>query len=127
MGRRLAGHWRRRQLEAIVYESRRSSLEHLEQLELALEPRAIAPDVLANLRAVLRESQLPQREFATWALGCNEYTLTRYLRGEKIPNDRRAFLSRLERVTLHGDRVVIVVRAGSVRRLPQWRRPRSPT
>lgn len=100
--------------------------DQLELEQLVAPPVARAASALENLRAVLARSQLPQREFATWALGCSDYTLTRYLRGERIPHGRSVFLSRLESVTLHGDCVVIIVRAGAVRRLPRWRLVRRP-
>lgn len=75
---------------------------------------------------MLARSELPQREFAQWVLGCADYTLTRYLRGERIPEGRRVFLSRLESVRIHGEHLVIVEHAGAVRRLARWRLGRLP-
>ena len=111
--------------------SRRSSTGDLDQLELLelLEPVAkpFRLAALERLRRVLERSQLPQREFAQWVLGCADYTLTRYLRGERIPEARAAFLARLESVVSRGELTIIVVRSGELRRLPAWRRGRAPT
>lgn len=79
---------------------------------------------LEQLRAVLTRSKLSQEAFAQWVLGCAGFTLSRWLRGDRIPECRRPFLSRLESATVHGDRILIVIRAGT-QVLPRWRPPRS--
>lgn len=96
--------------------------DQLELDPLVTAPPAASPSPRDNLRRVLELSQLPQREFATWVLGCADFTLTRYLRGERIPENRANFLRRLESVTVHGDVLLITLRVGHVRRVPWWRR-----
>ena len=106
---------------------RRPDPDQLDLLDVLKPPgQSFAERARANLRAVLRRSHLPQRAFATYVLGCADYSLTRYLRGERIPHHRAVFLSRLERVELEGDVITITVRAGGVRLLPRWRLRRRP-
>jgi len=99
-----------------------------DQRELALEPvhaddaGGRQPPAHEQLATVLARSRFSQREFAMWILGASEPTLLRYLRGERIPHGRRSFLQRLESVALHGDRVIITVRAGRIRLVPPRRR-----
>jgi hypothetical protein len=98
-----------------------------DQLELNYELVNPAPPshqerARAQLHAVLERSGLPQREFAVRVLGCADFTLTRYLGGARIPESRAVFLTRLEAVTVHRGKLVIVLEAGGVRTLPPWRR-----
>lgn len=89
--------------------------------ELVLPVERTAPALLEQLRATIARSRLTMLEFANWVMGCSDVTLYRYLRGSKIPEDRRNWLTRLESACLHGDRVVIVVHAvGLTRR--RWPR-----
>lgn len=105
-----------------LHRSPRPDPDQLDLLDLLKPPaQSFRERARANLRALLRRSELAQRDFATMVLGCAEFTLTRYLRGARIPHDRAVFLSRLESVALDGDVIVITVRAGGVRRLPWWR------
>jgi len=97
-----------------------------DQIELAHElvvPPRPAPNLVERLRAVIARSRLTLYQFANWVMGCSDVTLYRYLRGRKIPEDRRNWLTRLESATVHGDRVVIIVRCGDVspRRWPRRR------
>lgn len=73
-----------------------------------------------QLRAILERSELPQREFASWVLGASDVTLSRYLAGARIPECRRNFIRRLERVLVRGDLVIITLRVGAVRKVPRW-------
>lgn len=97
-----------------------------DQLELDFIPRTIARppyrSPAAHLRAVLERSRLSQLDFARWVLGCADFTLTRWLRGDRLSQARRAYVERLESVTLHGERILIVVNVGpGVQPIPRWR------
>ena len=102
----------------------------LDQLELAWE--LVAPPATshqerarANLREIFTRTGWSQHAFAGAVLGCHERTLQRYLAGGRIPEDRAVWLNRLEAATLHGDRVLIIVRsAAPIARLVRWRRDR---
>lgn len=111
----------------------RSRVEHLDrdQLEFTFDPRPF-PDEHARhpreqLRAVLDRSGLNLAAFANWVLGMHDDTLARWLNGARIPECRRNFFSQLEAVTMHGDRLVIVVRSGGLRRAPRRRGARQRT
>lgn len=87
-----------------------------DQLELApeiVQPERPAVSIVSKLRRDIEKSQLTTREFAQWVMGCSDVTVFRYLRGTKIPEDRRLWLLRLESATLHGNHLVIVVEAGA--------------
>lgn len=97
-----------------------------DQLELSHQlilPDRPQPALLEQLRAIIVRSELTMMEFASWVMGCSDVTLYRYLRGSKIPEDRRNWLRRLESVNLDGDRVVTVVQRGAASRR-RWPRKR---
>lgn len=99
----------------IRYEPRSgSSRIDPDQLELADQLVAPAPAshqerARANLRDVFDRTRWSQHRFAA-AIGCHERTLQRYLAGGRIPEDRAVFLTRLEAVVEHGDRVLTIAR-----------------
>lgn len=97
-----------------------------DQLELDYEfvspaPRSHQERARAHLLEILARTRWSQHRVAA-ALGCHERTVQRYLAGGRIPEDRAVWLNRLEAVTQHGDRVLIILRSPApIARRDRWR------
>lgn len=92
------------------------------QLEFRLRDPRRLPSIATQLRALVRASGLSLEDFAAWVVGCSARSLHRWLRGGRVPHDRRCWLLRIESATFQGDQVVIVVRRGA--RGTRWRFPK---
>lgn len=90
----------------------------------ATPPAVTRRGVVEHLLELLAQTDIAHADFAHWVLGCNERTLFRYLHGGRIPEQRRNWIARLERIELHqGGSLTITLRPVRVarRRRKLWK------
>ena len=71
-----------------------------------------------RLRQLIEISDLPVVVFSQWVLGRDPRTAQRYLTGGNIPDSAAAWIDRLERVELQGDRLILEL--AWLPRNPRW-------
>lgn len=74
------------------------------------EPPNLRLLAIEKVKQLIVMSRLPQSEFATYAFGANVITITRYLRGERIPQDRLVHIHGIESIERQGSYLTTVTR-----------------